>query len=319
MAGVVHRSVVDVIVPLYRNERFAVDAVKSALDQTYPVRRVIVVDDGSADQSAAIVEKAFRLEPRVTVIRAAHGGPNHVRNIGIRNSDADFVACLDSDDLWHPSKIELQLDELQKDDGVLLVSCGFHEIDEDGQFIPNDVSSRHSGWVHELLLTGNFLSGGSAAVVRRSAFDAVGLFDESLFYGEEWDMWLRIAKVSPIMMLDADLVAIRKHRMQLSAQGGRGKKVHILNQHLAIWSKWAPEIEASTRAQMAVWRLIVGTSLRSGPGMKSRLSIMRLGFSRVRKNLGASVHRKLVWSWPIFMLRIAIEKITPLKDFKRPS
>ncbi len=310
---------IDVIVPLYHNERFAIDAVNSALDQTCPIRKVIVVDDGSTDRSAAIVEEAFHSESRVRIIHAVHGGLPYARNIGIRNSDADFVAFLDSDDLWHPEKIARQMDEFERDEGVLLVSCGFHDIDEEGRRITGKVLVRHSGWIHDVLLAGNFLSGGSAAVVRRSVFERVGLFDELLSYAEDWDMWLRIAEVGRIAVLDADLLAIRRHGTQMSARGSRGKKVRVLKQHLAVWSKWAPEIEASTRAQVAVWRLIVGTGLRAGPGIKSRLSVISLGFNRVRKSLGEQVYRKLVWHWPVLLVWVVAEKVMLLKNSRRPS
>jgi len=310
---------VDVVVPLYNNECFAVEAIQSALDQIYPIRKVIVVDDGSEDRSAAIVEEAFRAEPRVQVVRAAHGGLPYARNIGIRNSEAEFIAFLDSDDLWHPEKIVRQMDEFQSDEGVLLVSCGFHDIDEEGRRIPGKVHARHSGWVHDVLLGGNFLSGGSAAIVRRDVFERVGLFDERLSYAEDWDMWLRIAKVGPVTMMDADLFGIRRHGSQMSARGNRSKKIRVFKQHLAVWSKWTSEIEASPRAQAAVWRLIVSTALRAGSGVRSRLSVLGLGFRSVRKNLGEQVYWKLVWGWPVLLLLIVAEKIMPFRNSRHPS
>lgn len=302
-------SSIDVVVPLYNNERFAIDAVRSALGQTYPIRKVIVVDDGSVDRSALIVEEAFLLEQRVKVIRAAHGGLPYARNIGIRNSDAEFIAFLDSDDLWHTEKIARQMDEFRKDGAVLLVSCRFHDINEDGQNIAGSSPICHSGWVHDALLAGNFVSGGSAAVVRRSVFERVGLFDERLSYAEDWDMWLRIAKVGPIAMMGADLLAIRRHGTQMSAQGSWRKKVRIFKQHLAVWTKWVPEIEISARAQAAVLRLILSTAWLAGSDMKTRLPVLRLGFARVRKSLGERVYLKLVWRWPLLLTWIVAGQI----------
>lgn len=310
---------VDVVVPLYNNECFAVEAIQSALDQIYPIRKVIVVDDGSEDRSAAIVEEAFRAEPRVQVVRAAHGGLPYARNIGIRNSEAEFIAFLDSDDLWHPEKIVRQMDEFQSDEGVLLVSCGFHDIDEEGRRIPGKVLACHSGWVHDVLLGGNFLSGGSAAIVRRDVFERVGLFDERLSYAEDWDMWLRIAKVGPVTMMDADLFGIRRHGTQMSARGNRSKKIRVFKQHLAVWSKWVPDIEKSPRVWSAILRLILSAAWRAGPTMKSRFRVLNFAFGRVRKSLGKRIYRKLVWGWPVLLTRIAAEEMMSLKNSRRPS
>ena len=100
---------VDVVIPLYNNEKDAVGAIASALAQTYPVQRIVVVDDGSTDRSVLQIERNFAGNLHVQVIRSAHKGRSAARNQGIAASDADLIAFLDCDDLWLPEKLERQI------------------------------------------------------------------------------------------------------------------------------------------------------------------------------------------------------------------
>jgi glycosyltransferase involved in cell wall biosynthesis len=183
---------VDVVVPTYNSLEFLPEAVASALAQTHRNPHVYVVDDGSTDGTAdylAAVE-----DSRVSVIRKENGGPSTARNVGIRASSAPYIALLDSDDLWYPHKLERQLETIERSPDVALVHGYQHTIDVEGRII-GALEHDLRGSVFDMLLDGNRVTGSDSMVLlRRSGLDAVGLFREDLVIGEDWELWLRLAR-----------------------------------------------------------------------------------------------------------------------------
>ena len=183
---------VDVVVPTYNSLEFLPEAIASALAQTHRDLRVCVVDDGSTDGTAEYLAAVG--DPRVSVIRKENGGPSTARNAGIRASTAPYVALLDSDDLWYPHKLERQLETIERSSDVALVHGYQHTIDIEGRII-GTLEHDLRGNVFDELLDGNRVTGSDSMVLlRRSALDAVGLFREDLVIGEDWELWLRLAR-----------------------------------------------------------------------------------------------------------------------------
>jgi glycosyltransferase involved in cell wall biosynthesis len=155
---------VSVVIAAFDAERFVEEAIRSALDQTTPPDEVIVVDDGSADATAAIAES---IDERVTVLRCEHRGPGPSRNVGIAVASRDLIAFLDADDLWLPRKLERQLAAFAADPGRDAVFCLVDEFVDGVDPVSGDVRAPRTGYAATLP---------SSALLRRELVDRVGAF-----------------------------------------------------------------------------------------------------------------------------------------------
>jgi glycosyltransferase involved in cell wall biosynthesis len=173
---------VSVVIPAFNAERYIEETLHSALNQTYESIEVIVVDDGSTDRTSDIVKRVGATDSRVWLIHQANAGVAIARNRGIEAARGQFIAMLDSDDLWHPEKIALQMDTFRRSGpSVGLVYCWYREIDEKGLILGSAFGGwDHVGDVYALLASINFVGNASTPVIRRSCFDQVGPFDASL-------------------------------------------------------------------------------------------------------------------------------------------
>jgi len=206
-----------VIIPTYDRADRVTRAVSSVLAQTYPDFELIVVDDGSEDETLPALRPFL---DRIRLIRHERNlGVSAARNAGIRASRAPLVAFLDSDDRWLPEKLEVQARFFREHPDAL--ACQTQEIwVRRGRRV--NPASRHlkpSGDIFEPSLERCLVSP-SAVMLRRSLLDEVGLFDESLPVCEDYDLWLRIACRHPIHLIDKELL-VREggHPDQLSARG----------------------------------------------------------------------------------------------------
>ena len=182
---------VSVVIPNYNCSAFLPAALESVFAQTYPNVEVLVVDDGSTDDSLRVLE---RYVDRVRVLRQPNGGVSAARNHGIRESRGELVALLDADDLWERDKLAKQV-PLFANPNVGLVYCAVEYVDEAGKSLGTNHTGRRGRVLRSIaLLEGTIvLAGGSTAVVRRECFDRAGLFDPELSTAADWDMWRRIA------------------------------------------------------------------------------------------------------------------------------
>jgi glycosyltransferase involved in cell wall biosynthesis len=236
-------SDVDVVIPVRDGARFLPACLDSVMAQTYSARAVIVVDDGSTDATPQVLSEYAQRWPGLQVIRSEPRGVSHARNLALQASRAPFVAFLDADDVWEPSKLARQLalfDDQRPHLGF--VHCAYRLIDEAGRPVANEqiLEPRKRGCIFsELLAHGNIVSGsGSAVVVRRKTLNLVGGFDERLFLGEDWDLWIRLASVAEIDFVPERLVAIRVHDRSAQRRQRMGKAEVALFQDLLILDRW---------------------------------------------------------------------------------
>jgi len=207
---------VSVVIPSYNYGHLISDALDSALDQTYKNLEIIVVDDGSKDDTKNVVKKYGK---KIKYIHQENRGLSAARNKGIKNANGEFIAFLDSDDIWFRNKIEAQVTEMEKDDRIGLVSCSMQEIDEEGGVI-RDITYKDYNNEDDLfaeLIQKNIVSGGSSAIVRKNCFDQVGLFDENLQPAADWDMWLRIQQQYKVKIIEQVLVKARVGAYNMSS------------------------------------------------------------------------------------------------------
>jgi glycosyltransferase involved in cell wall biosynthesis len=211
---------IDVIIPVYNGSKFIIEALNSVINQTIRPNCIIVVDDGSSDNTENLIlnyKKTSKIN--IEYIKKDNGGPNSARNLGLKNSDSEFVAFLDYDDTWVKDKLEKQLDKFNNSEfnnNLGLVYCDYFPINSKGH-LDNEahkvsIDKNIRGDCFNNLLNGNKIIGSASSVlIKRDVFNYVGLFDENLRFGEDWDMWLRISEKYAIDFVSNILVYIRRH------------------------------------------------------------------------------------------------------------
>lgn len=203
-----------VVIPSYNRASYLKEAVDSVLRQNPRPLEVIVVDDGSTDETAEVL-KSFGSS--IIAIRQARMGVSAARNTGIRNARGRWIAFLDSDDLWLPGKLAAQMDYLGKNPGPGICQTQEIWIRNGKRLNPRKIHEKPQGERFDLLLERCLVSP-SAVAIHREIFDEVGLFDESLPACEDYDLWLRIGCRYPIGLVDKPLIIKRGgHPDQLSA------------------------------------------------------------------------------------------------------
>lgn len=228
---------VDVVIPVYNGARFLAAAIESALAQSLPPRRVIVVDDGSTDDSAAIARGLSGGAVELRLLQKANGGLSSARNAGLAQCTSEFVALLDADDVWLPDKLARQVARFQSSElsDLGVVYCDYDDIDERGQPLLDFPSTRLQrglrGDIRRRLYRGNLVAGsGSAVLIKRQCLERSGGFDERLPSSEDWELWLRLAQHFAFDYVDEVLVHLRRHGASMQAQ----KERQILRTDLAV-------------------------------------------------------------------------------------
>jgi len=226
---------VTVVVPAWNMERYVERSIQSALAQTYPALDVLVVDDGSTDATLAIAERIAADNPRITVHSFPNGGVARARNRGTELARGHYVAFLDADDLWHPTKIERQVAALARhpqDDGWVACYALFRMVDENDRVIASGYGAgkRGSFFLDHLLV--NHVGNGSSLLVRRDAALEVGGFDPSFAENgiggsEDFDFQLRLLLRFKMEYVPEYLVGYRVHAAQMSADQTRMALGHI--------------------------------------------------------------------------------------------
>ncbi|WP_153133163.1 glycosyltransferase family 2 protein [Dechloromonas hortensis] len=243
---------IDVVVPVFNGEKYIAKALQSVQQQTVPVARIIIADDGSTDGTAQIIENFRQSDDRVLYLKLTHAGVSATRNQGIRASTAAYVAFLDADDIWLPEKLERQLDAFERGGAETgFVHSSYFCINTQGECLPDQkvVPPKQRGDIFmPLLLDGYVLSGSASSVlVRRTVLDKVGYFDERLFYGEDWDLWLRLAQVSKVDFTSEAVVGIRVHDGSAQRRARPGRALQFFQQQLLVYSKWEALISGDKR------------------------------------------------------------------------
>ena len=221
---------ISVIIPAHNAAATIGETLDSVFAQTHAPDEVIVVDDGSADETSAILDG---YDHRLRVIRQGQTGRAAACNRGAKEARSRLIAFLDADDVWLPGKLERQLTECA--DAVLSYtnSTYFGEMVAK-EIVKDDLTPQPSGDVLEALLLGNFITG-SSVVVRRDVFLECGGFDESYDCVQDWPLWLRICSQHQLGYVAEPLVRYRVHRAATTMKVRRTLPAHlrVLNEAFA--------------------------------------------------------------------------------------
>lgn len=211
---------VSVVIPVRNGKDYLQEALDSVLQQSFTDLELLLINDGSTDDD---YDRYALQDERIRVIHLTGTGVSRARNVGMAQSRGELIAFLDADDLWFPGKLEAQVRYFDEhpDVGVVfgkfirwpaLAGGGFapaNSLIQDANHLTTAEHER-SGWLYTKLLDG-LLVGMNTAVVRRSVYEAIGGFNESMRQGEDYDFWLKTSRIAQMHSLDGDVALYRIH------------------------------------------------------------------------------------------------------------
>ncbi len=217
---------ISVVIPMYNSKDTIIECINSVLNQTKArlIEEIIVVDDGSKDGSAEIVEHNFSGNNKIRLIHKKNGGAASARNVGIKTAKSKWIALLDADDIWLPEKIEKQWEKIEKYPGIRFIGCNRNKENVHwGKKISTDLyvlDLKHiliKNWPHT-----------STALIRKDVFKSAGLFNEKMRYAEDGDMWNRIACKYPLFYIPVSYEIAGGNKLQFGEKGlsANLKKMH---------------------------------------------------------------------------------------------
>ena len=184
------KSLVSVVIPSYNDSSYVKEAIHSVLSQTYENIEIIVVDDGSTDDTKEVLKE---YKDRIKYHYQKNKGLSGARNTGMKLAKGKYISLLDADDLYHKDRVEKQVNFLENSSGCVFSYSGYRHF-YDGK--PDELLKLkykyHSGNVFKKLLRKNFIAP-SGVLFRKDILDKIGFFDESLKSCEDWDYWLRVS------------------------------------------------------------------------------------------------------------------------------
>lgn len=215
------RPEVSVVIPLFNASWFIGAALDSVLNQTYPVKEIVIVDDGSTDHPEVSLKP---YADKIRYLQTANSGPGSARNLGAKHCSAPLIAFLDADDQWEADKLEKQIQALVGQNAALCY-CGRTEVGAEGEFIGEFAQSEYpQGAILERLIEENHISTSSVVVMRKDIFDRLGGFKEStkLSISEDFELWCRIAAQYKIAAVKEPLVRYRLHEGNITRNNVKG-------------------------------------------------------------------------------------------------
>jgi glycosyltransferase involved in cell wall biosynthesis len=278
-------TAISVVVPCYNAERWITATLRSVLAQDGPPLDIVVVDDGSVDNSAALVQQQF---PQVRLLRQPNRGVAAARNLGIEHSRGEWVAFIDADDIWLPGKLRAQCDALAAQPETQLSCTAWQVWDSDEpEPMPQLLATLAeaaadtqrwagpSGWIYpQLLLSSQVWT--STVLARRELLAQLGGFDTSLRIGEDLDLWLRASRTTPILRVAQPLALYRMHPASITKGAPQDNyQARVIESALARWGYAAPDgTQASkrdvNRALARTWRDFGGAHLDAGNLLHAR-------------------------------------------------
>jgi glycosyltransferase involved in cell wall biosynthesis len=208
---------ISVVIPTYNSELTIKETIESVQKQTFTDFEIIVIDDGSQDNTIELVKSLIESEPRLKIFCYENGGVAVARNRGIELAQGDFISLLDADDLWTSDKLELQLKALKDNPQAGVAYSWSNLIDEQGKFLFSGGRPVYEGNVYEELLQANFLLSGSNILVRREAIESIGAFPTDFPLASDWDFYLKLAYKCSFVVVPKYQILYRQRSNSMSS------------------------------------------------------------------------------------------------------
>ncbi len=229
---------VSVIIPTFNRAHIICDSIDSILRQTYKDFEIVVVDDGSTDDTEHVLAA---YGDKIQYIKVSHVGSSEARNIALRQVDGEYVAFLDSDDLWYPEKLEKQMALIESDSRIGIVHSFSEIIDNQGSTLDKETGERLNfhysalkrGY-HYSAMARQCILWPSTIVVRKACFDEFGLFDPRVEAMEDWDFYLRVALKYEFKIVPEILTQFRFHDSRRSLKEFTEGRVNTCLKHLDL-------------------------------------------------------------------------------------
>src|SRR3954447_22727417 len=200
---------VSILIPAYNAEATLAETLQSALASSYSNLEIVLIDDGSTDATAAIAEAFAQDDQRLRLLRQEHRGVSAALNFALDHIRGEFVARLDADDLWHPTKLQKQVELMAADPAVALTYTFVRYVDASGRVVRDAAPQELERHALCQCLYNGIVGGGSSAVFRRSVLDAAGRYDERLSVWEDLVLHLQVASVGEIAFIPEYLTGYR--------------------------------------------------------------------------------------------------------------
>ncbi len=205
---------VSVVIPTYNSAEYLSEAIDSVLSQSYDNWEILIVDDGSTDNTRDIIKK---YDNSIKYYYKKNEGVSKARNFGIEKAQGKYVAFLDSDDYWEVDKLERQVASLENENISGRACYSSFTLFEGGfNIVGVRKSERYSSALEDLMLQCNVVGTPSTVIVERSLFDNVGGFDPALSLCADWEMWIRLATVTEFIYIEEPLIKYRLHESNMS-------------------------------------------------------------------------------------------------------
>lgn len=219
----IEKPLVSVVIATYNMANYLPIAIQSVLAQTYENFELLIVDDGSTDNTREIV-KPFLNDSRVRYFRQENKGQPAALNHGIRESAGEYLAFLDADDIWVSEKLELQIPLFSQSEKLGVIYSGVVCIDENGLKLDRSSGRLFRGRLTNLLLIRNLIGFGTS-VVKKDCFNHIGGFNENIKWGNDYDLWLRLSTKYEFDYIDQFLLHYRVWPNQMTYNSG--EKIYL--------------------------------------------------------------------------------------------
>jgi glycosyltransferase involved in cell wall biosynthesis len=312
-------DLISVVIPAHNMQQFIGRTLRSVLRQTYRAIEVIVVDDGSQDDTPAMVEAMMAEDTRLMLFRTDNKGVSAARNLAIKHSKGALIATIDADDIWRPDKLSRQLAKMRAGGPkVGLVYCWSRGIDENDRIILpawNNVGVR--GSVLKDLIVRGVVGNGSTPLIKRRCIEAVGGYDESMSLNEDWKLYTQLAGVCEFDFVPEFLTGYRLHVQSASMTPTRAMEQAIADTTAWIRTTW-PDMPARLfkdraytnalylaflairRGEYSEARRHIVNAVRIRPASMLSLHLLRLIVLLPLHCLGLRRYRFLFWRVPKF-------------------
>jgi len=308
-------NTIDVIIPVYNGEKFIREAINSVLEQTISPDHIFIIDDGSTDNTEKIIkEYVSKYSGKIIYHLKKNGGPSSARNIGLSLSKSYFVAFLDSDDIWVKDKLEKQLSIFNNTNylnlGLVYCNANIQDSNKSNIHYPApEIDRSVKGIVFlKMLIANKTVSSASGVLIKKEVFNKVGIFDESLSFVEDWDMWLRIAEKYEMDFVDERLVNIRRHDNNRTVSIGKS-----LIGEIDFYNKWIENIKDKNIIPQKWADAVAICLILNFPNVKKIIKILK----KIPQKTRSVLFRKTFGSVFIYCIYFCIHKLFNLNEWGR--